>query len=299
MNNCGIANFVHKRNACRFIISPNQDGMIAFLHDEGQMQKQRRKSANPLNSIEHMLAPFERESFHCQTFSMSSLTNPCLQGLRLEWGCWSWEGWGGLAHHPHQRQMIVPKIHLDHDESRHRSWKFLSKFATHQTIKLPIDSAINGDHLRPPALAALLALLAAQPEAINWERPRIDGNSQQHASALEKAYDTHCLWILHPKWLNRAAETRSKQKTLRPKNSSASPDLEKNQSTHAIVTALMENWSPTTQLLYRKGWLAEGGLHISVEPTLPPRSFKAFELNIFAFQMGASGNKSHDRSVSS
>lgn len=178
-----------------------------------------------------------------------------------------------------------PKIHLDHDESRHRSWKFLSKFATHQTIKLPIDSAINGDHLRPPALAALLALLAAQPEAINWERPRIDGNSQQHASALEKAYDTHCFWILHPKWLNRAAETRSKQKSLRPKNSSASPDLEKNQSTHAIVTALMENWSPTTQL--------------SVEPTLPPRSFKAFELNIFAFQMGASGNKSHDRSVSS
>ena len=160
MNNCGIANFVHKRNACRFIISPNQDGMIAFLHDEWQMQKQRRKSTNPLNSIEHMLAPFERESFHCQTFSMSSLTNPCLQGLRLEWGCWSWEGWGGLAHHPHQRQMIVPKIHLDHDESRHRSWKFLSKFATHQTIKLPIDSAINGDHLRPPALAALLALLA-------------------------------------------------------------------------------------------------------------------------------------------
>lgn len=191
-----------------------------------------------------------------------------------------------------------PKIHLDHDESRYRSWKFLSKFATHQTIKLPIDSAINGDHLRPPALAALLALLAAQPEAINWERPRIDGNSQQHASALEKAYDTHCLWILHPKWLNRAAETRSKQKTLRPKNSSASPDLEKNQSTHAIVTALIENWSPTTQLLYHKGWLAEGGLHISVEPALPPRSFEAFELNTSAFQMGASGNKSHDRSVS-
>lgn len=147
----------------------------------------------------------------------------------------------------------------------------------------------TGDHLRPPALAALLALLAAQPEAINWERPRIDGNSQQHASALEKAYDTHCLWILHLKWLNRGAETRSKRKTLRPKNSSASPDLEKNQCTHAIVTALMENWSPTTQLLYPKGWLAEGGLHISVEPTNLLFLQEVSRLSNwiqFAFQMG-------------
>lgn len=35
--------------------------------------------------------------------------HPCLQGLRLEWGGWSWGGWGGLAHHPHQRQMTVSK----------------------------------------------------------------------------------------------------------------------------------------------------------------------------------------------
>ena len=107
--------------------------------------------------------------------------------------------------------------------------------------------------------------------SIRWERPRIGGNSQQHASASKKAYEMHC-WRIY--W------TTQLQSGQNNKNLFGIPWLGI-EFKHLCNSHCSDGELKSTQLLYRKGWVAEGGLQISVEPTLLAWSFKGCWTEIY------------------